>query len=44
MPDIFMFNAGKQRIVFSPKHPYFDVADRDKGFAKTNFGMPINEI
>ena len=44
VPDIFMFNAGKQRIVFSPKHPYFDVADRDKSFAKTNFGMPINEI
>lgn len=41
VPDIFMFNAGKDRIVFSPKHPYFDVAPRDKSFAKQNFGMPL---
>lgn len=41
VPDIFRFNAGKQRIVFSPKHPYFDVADRDKEFAKRNFNLPL---
>jgi SPP1 gp7 family putative phage head morphogenesis protein len=41
VPDIFLFNAGKQRIVFSKKHPYFDVADRDRDFAKLNFNLPI---
>lgn len=41
VPDIFMFNAGKERIVFSPKHPYFSVAPRDKNWAKRNFGMPL---
>lgn len=40
VPDIFMFNAGKARIVFSPRHPYFDIAPRDKEFAKQNFNMP----
>lgn len=42
VPDIFMFNAGKAKIIFSPKHPYFDIAPRDKAWAKENFGMPKN--
>jgi SPP1 gp7 family putative phage head morphogenesis protein len=41
VPDIFKFNAGKERIVFSPKHPYFKVAPQDKNFAKQNFNMPM---
>lgn len=41
VPDIFKFNAGKERIVFSPKHPYFDVAPKDKRNAKSNFDMPM---
>ncbi|MEO6901561.1 MAG: phage minor head protein [Bacteroidia bacterium] len=41
VPKIFQFNAGKQRIVFSKKHPYFDIADRDKDFAKMNFNLPL---
>lgn len=41
VPDIFQFNPGKEKIVFSPKHPYFDVADRDKEFAKQNFNLPL---
>jgi SPP1 gp7 family putative phage head morphogenesis protein len=41
VPDIFMFNAGKEKIVFSPKHPYFDVAKRDKNWAQRNFGLPL---
>lgn len=41
VPDIFKFNAGKERIIFSPKHPYFKVAPRDKEWAKQNFGMPM---
>ncbi len=45
VPDAFKFNAGKDKIVFSKEHPYFDVAPRDKNFAKTNFGLPMsNEI
>lgn len=41
VPDIFKFNAGKKRIVFSPKHPYFDVAPQDRGFARQNFNLPL---
>lgn len=41
VPEIFRFNAGKERIVFSPKHPYFKVAPQDKDFAKRNFNMPM---
>ena len=41
VPDEFRFNAGKQKIVFSKEHPYFDIAPKDKNFAKTNFGMPM---
>jgi SPP1 gp7 family putative phage head morphogenesis protein len=41
VPDIFMFNAGKDRIIFSPKHPYFKVAQKDKSLAKRNFGLPL---
>lgn len=41
VPDIFQFNAGKERIVFSKEHPYFDIAKTDTNFAKTNFGLPL---
>lgn len=41
VPDIFKMNAGKDKIIFSPKHPYFDVAERDKEFAKRNFDLPL---
>lgn len=41
VPDIFQFNAGKEKIIFSPLHPYFKVAKRDKDWAKQNFGMPL---
>jgi SPP1 gp7 family putative phage head morphogenesis protein len=41
VPDIFKFNAGKDRIVFSPKHPYFKVASKDKKLARNNFGLPL---
>lgn len=41
VPDIFQFNAGKERIIFSPKHPYFDVAAKDKTLAKNNFNLPL---
>lgn len=41
VPEIFRFNAGKQRIVFSKKHPYFDIADKDRELAKQNFNLPF---
>lgn len=41
VPPIFRFNAGKDRIVFSPKHPYFKVEPQDKDFAKNNFNLPV---
>lgn len=41
VPPEFQFNAGKDKIVFSNKHPYFSIAPRDKALAKENFGMPL---
>lgn len=41
VPDLFLFNAGKKKIVFSNEHPYYQVATRDKGWAKKNFGLPL---
>ena len=41
VPDIFLFNSGKDRIIFSKKHPYFDVAQKDKKLAKVNWNLPI---
>jgi len=38
---IFQFNPGKSRMVYSNKHPYFDIAPRDKELAKQNFGLPL---
>lgn len=42
VPDIFMFNPGTEKIVFSPKHPYFDIAPKDKQNAKQNWGFPLH--
>jgi len=41
MSDTFMMNAGKDRVIFSENHPYFDVPKKDIPFAKENFGLPI---
>lgn len=41
MSDVFKMNAGKDRIIFSDEHPYFDVAKGDRGFASDNFDLPI---
>lgn len=40
VPNEFMTNSGKTRMVFSKKHPYFKVPKKYKEFAKTNFGLP----
>lgn len=44
MSDVFKMNPGKDGYIFSPDHPYFDVAPKDKAFAKTNFGLPIPTV
>jgi SPP1 gp7 family putative phage head morphogenesis protein len=40
VPDVFMMNAGKDKIVFSEKHTYFKVAKQDENLAANNFNMP----
>lgn len=40
-PKLFQMNAGVDRVIFSPKHPVFTVADRYKIAAKNNFGLPL---
>lgn len=41
VPPEFQFNAGKEKVVFSDKHPYFTVSPRDKQDQKNNWGMPL---
>lgn len=41
MNPTFIMNPGKDKVIFSDAHPYFDVAKKDKGFAEKNFGLPI---
>lgn len=41
VPDIFMFNPGKDKIVFSKEHPYFKIEKGFKDLAKRNFDLPI---
>lgn len=41
VPDVFRMNPAKDKIIFSPKHPYFQVAKGDKDFAKKNFDLPL---
>jgi len=41
MSDMFKMNPGIDRYVFSPDHPYFDVAKKDLEYAKNNFNLPI---
>lgn len=43
MDDSFKMNVGKDKVVFSDEHPYFEVEPKDRGFAADNFGLPIPE-
>lgn len=43
MQPVFKMNPGKDRVIFNDKHPYFDVAPKDKELAKRNFDLPIPE-
>lgn len=40
----FQMNPGRDGYIFKPDHPYFEVAPKDKAFAKRNFDLPIPEI
>lgn len=44
MDNVFLMNSGKDRVIFSDDHPYFDVAPKDKSFARENFGLPIPPV
>lgn len=39
--DVFQMNPGKDKIIFSKEHPYFQVEKKDRKFAKENFGLPL---
>ncbi|MCA6513894.1 MAG: minor capsid protein [Chitinophagaceae bacterium] len=41
MDDLFKMNPGQDKYIFSKKHPYFDVASKDKELAKKNFNLKI---
>lgn len=41
MAPEFLMNPGKDKVVFSDAHPYFDVAPKDRDLAKRNFDLPI---
>lgn len=41
MQPVFKMNAGKDGYIFKGDHPYFEVAKKDKSFAKNNFDLPI---
>jgi SPP1 gp7 family putative phage head morphogenesis protein len=43
MQDAFKMNSGKKGVVFSEKHPYFDVDKKYKELAENNFNLPIPE-
>lgn len=41
MEPLFSNNPGQTGYVFTKEHPYFDVAPKDREFAKRNFDLPI---
>ena len=41
VPELFRFNAGKQKYAFNPEHAYFTVEDKDKNLALANFNLPL---
>jgi hypothetical protein len=40
IPPEFRMNSGKDKIVFSEKHPYFVVEKKDENLAANNFNLP----
>lgn len=41
VPDLFLMNSGKDRMIFSKEHPYFDIKRGDKDLALNNFNLPL---
>lgn len=41
--DAFKMNSGKDGYIFSPEHPNFEVAPKDRDLARENFNLPIPE-
>ena len=44
MSDEFKMNPGKDGYIFSPEHPYFEVAPKDREYAANNFNLPIPSV
>jgi hypothetical protein len=44
MDDTFKSNPGKDGVIFSDSHPYFDVSEKDREYAANNFNLPIPSI
>lgn len=40
IPEVFRMNSGKDKLVFSDKHPYFVVDKSDEYLKQNNFNMP----
>jgi len=41
--EVMQNNSGKTGLIFSEDHPYFDVPNEYREFAKENFNLPIPE-
>ena len=40
IPESMQFNPGKQKVLFSPEHPYFQVGPQFEDLMKDNFNLP----
>lgn len=41
MSDLFKFNPAKEQVIFSKKHPYYEIGKEHPALAKQNWGLPI---
>lgn len=41
MNPLFKNNPGKTKVIFNESHPYFDIAPKDRAFARKNFNLPM---
>lgn len=41
MQDVFKMNPGKDKYIFSPLHPYFDIGKKHPDLSKDNWGLHI---
>lgn len=41
VPDLFLMNSGKDKLIFSKDHPYFEIKRGDKDLALNNFNLPM---